>query len=170
MTRSPSTRRFLGVRGASGHCSRYGTRFVGDCRACVAGARLRRSHTVAVASGRRRSRRAGRRGERIRRCRQSSHRGGTNTDLCQPGEARCTGDGYRELCTDASAWIKSDFVCTTNIAVSDETGDVCATKADGNYRCFTETPLLELPPARYRRVQTLRRATRLNPHPRAPSV
>src|SRR5688572_18609275 len=47
----------------------------------------------------------------------------------------------------------ASFVATVNVAVDDETGAACATKADGRYRCWTAEPLPPLPEARYRRVQ-----------------
>jgi hypothetical protein len=51
------------------------------------------------------------------------------------------------------------LVCTTNLAVSDETDEVCATKADGRYRCWTNEPLAALPQAKYRRVQATPRGS-----------
>jgi hypothetical protein len=83
--------------------------------------------------------------------------GGTPAS-CSSGEARCNDAGQRELCDADGLWATTDFVCATNVAVDDEIGSYCVTKADGSFRCWggeiesTDT----LPTERYRRVQLTR--------------
>jgi hypothetical protein len=75
------------------------------------------------------------------------------------GAVRCNADGRREV-RSKGAWLPTDFVCTTNVAIDDEIGSICATKADGRHRCwdpqgapFATTPLRD---ADYVRVQLAR--------------
>ena len=74
-------------------------------------------------------------------------------ERCPEGQLRCDPSGYQELCEKGGDWKSTGAACTTNVAVDDETDGVCATKADGRYRCFTPAPLAPLPAAEYRRVQ-----------------
>jgi hypothetical protein len=73
---------------------------------------------------------------------------------CLVGDARCNSSGHRETCAAPGNWVASDFVCTTNVAVDDDTGMACATKADGQFRCWGGSGSSELPPGAYRRVQS----------------
>jgi hypothetical protein len=80
--------------------------------------------------------------------------------VCPPGGARCNDEGLREVCSTGAAWVATDFVCTTNVAIDEEIGSVCATKADGRYLCWnadggqqSSVPLVD---AAYARVQLAR--------------
>ncbi|WP_437903054.1 hypothetical protein WME95_31475 [Sorangium sp. So ce327] len=79
-----------------------------------------------------------------------------SAEACAAGEARCNASGLRETCTSDGAWSVSDFVCARNVAVDDEVGSTCVTKADGSYRCWGDDPGGALPAERYRRVQLAR--------------
>jgi len=84
-------------------------------------------------------------------------------DPWPPTCVRCNADGIREMCGADGSWTATDFVCTTNIAIDDVVGSICATKADGRARCWnadgTTVGDLGLPDANYKRVQAARVGT-----------
>ncbi|WP_437566044.1 hypothetical protein [Sorangium sp. So ce542] len=88
------------------------------------------------------------------------HGGGPNA--CSAGEARCNGRFRRETCAEDGAWIETDFVCARTVAVDDDIGSYCVTKADGAYRCWGSSASSDavdappLPDEIYRRVQLTR--------------
>jgi hypothetical protein len=69
---------------------------------------------------------------------------------------RCNAQGRRETCGTDGEWHETDYVCTINVAVDDETASYCATKADGRYKCWGSLPAESLPDAKYVRVQLAR--------------
>ena len=75
------------------------------------------------------------------------------TGECDPGTVRCNAQFERERCDENGHVQKMPFTCARNVAVDDETGGYCVTKADGTYRCLGGNVGEELPPARYVRVQ-----------------
>jgi hypothetical protein len=75
-----------------------------------------------------------------------------------PGSAnRCNAAGMGEFCDLKGQCTPTGFVCTTNVAIDDEVGSICATKASGESRCWSQDGLavgdLGLPDAPYKRVQ-----------------
>lgn len=86
---------------------------------------------------------------------------GGGSSACSAGEARCNGSFRRETCTKDGVWIETDFVCARTVAVDDDIGSYCVTKANGTYRCWrSETSdaveARPLPDETYRRVQLTR--------------
>ena len=83
--------------------------------------------------------------------------GSPQLDPCPARAVRCNADGVREVCGASGRWTATDFVCTTNVAIDDEVGSVCVTKASGESRCWSPDGAavadLGLPAARYKRVQ-----------------
>ncbi|WP_437331744.1 hypothetical protein [Sorangium sp. So ce394] len=92
------------------------------------------------------------------------HGGGPNASsgACSAGEARCNASFRRETCTEDGAWIETDFVCARTVAVDDDIGSYCVTKANGAYRCWGSSESSDavaappLPDEIYRRVQLTR--------------
>ncbi|XXT20186.1 hypothetical protein WME94_01290 [Sorangium sp. So ce429] len=87
---------------------------------------------------------------------QGGDAGSAAATACTAGEARCNASGRRETCTSDGGWSVSGFVCARNVAVDDDVGSYCVTKADGSYRCWGDDPGGALPAERYRRVQLTR--------------
>ncbi|XYH95393.1 hypothetical protein ACMHYB_47570 [Sorangium sp. So ce1128] len=87
---------------------------------------------------------------------QGGDAGSAAATPCTAGEARCNASGLRETCTSDGRWSVSDFVCARAVAVDDDVGNYCVTKADGTYRCWGDNPGGALPVERYRRVQLAR--------------
>ncbi|WP_437933654.1 hypothetical protein [Sorangium sp. So ce341] len=92
------------------------------------------------------------------------HGGGPNASsgACSAGEARCNGSFRRETCAEDGAWVETGFVCARTVAVDDDIGSYCVTKADGAYRCWGSSASSDavaappLPDEIYRRVQLTR--------------
>jgi hypothetical protein len=68
----------------------------------------------------------------------------------------CSDDRAGRASVDGGGSATPGFVRTISVTVDDETGRPCATKADGTYRCWTDSILLPLPADDYVRVQAAR--------------
>jgi hypothetical protein len=67
----------------------------------------------------------------------------------------CNLKGRRETCGADGTWHETDYVCTVDVVIDDQTGSYCATKADGRYKCWGSLPAASLPEAKYVRVQLM---------------
>jgi hypothetical protein len=67
----------------------------------------------------------------------------------------CNLQGRRETCGADGNWHETDYTCTVDVVIDDETGSYCATKADGRYKCWGLLLAASLPEAKYVRVAPL---------------